>query len=138
MNMKTTTIVALMVMAVAAEAGDLSPAPFIAEHPRLHEVGTNPEMNWMFQANGSFSAISLSSTYGFTVTGKWSIVSNSYVRIVGTSTNTRTGVEQGIDTTITNIQAWTRTQSGPPQVKMDKTKPLEAFDRQPTRPRTVP
>ena len=110
------------------------PAEFVRQYAEMHEVSCNPEMNWAFRTNGTFKAISSTSTYGFSITGKWEVVSNAYIHVTGVSTNTRSGIVRQQNNTIRSIRVWNCFLGSPPNVVLEKAEKIEAFERQPTKP----
>jgi len=113
-----------------------SPAAFFATHPHILDGDCDPPLEWRFSTNGTFDAWSKTSTYGFGITGAWSVVKGGSVQVVGRSSNTRTKETLQVDNLITNVLI--RSTNELPSVWLQKVWRIKAFKEQPTTPRTVP
>ena len=105
----------------------ISPQLFIKKYPKFLEVSSNPDMMWKFFSDGTFNAISMTSTYGFTIEGSWESSKNGQITISGTTYNTRTKVKKSISDKLKNITIWNHPPNSEPQVKIKHETELSVF-----------
>ena len=84
-------------------------------------------MMWKFFSDGTFNAISMTSTYGFTIEGSWESSKNGQITISGTTYNTRTKVKKSISDKLKNITIWNHPPNSEPQVKIKHETELSVF-----------